>query len=207
MARLAPTEDQLSFICWLNEWCLVRLAFQDTLAVHPNCVRDRKFLMDFLSATTKPCVTMRQIRGSGCSTIDDRRLFQGRRRVASAPTTSCDPPPKARHLPGRRVLYRKYRKWVYLCHKGVFVHGPLDIQLTAGGRRSRDRVEKEDWIALRNASGLYINDPPRLALTNMLSVHCTFLRDQEIKSGGTTRTLLAIPLLGPECYGADPPPV
>ena len=86
MARLAPTEDQLSFICWLNEWCLVRLAFQDTLAVHPDCVRNGKFLMDFLSATTRTCATMRQIRGPGCSTIDGRRLLRGRIRVASGQT-------------------------------------------------------------------------------------------------------------------------
>ena len=100
-----------------------------------------------------------------------------------------------------------YRQWVYLCHKGVFLHGPFDFQLTPGGRRSRDRIGKHDWTALRNAANLYKNDPLMLSLNHMLLVHCTFLRNQEVKSMDANRALFMAPLLWPKCYGAVPPHV
>ena len=94
-----------------------------------------------------------------------------------------------------------------LCHKDMFIHGPFNFQLAARNQRSRDRVSKDDWSALCNALFLYKNNAPKLLLRDMLLVHCTLYRDQEVVSRDATRALLAVPLLGPECYGTVPPPV
>ena len=58
-----------------------------------------------------------------------------------------------------------------------------------------------------DASCLHKTETPKLLLRDMLSVHYIVYQDKEVVSRDATRALLAVPLLGPKCYGAVSAPV
>ena len=46
-AQLTLGRNNLFFVTMENEWHLVSVAYKDTMSVHPNCLQDGKFLVDF----------------------------------------------------------------------------------------------------------------------------------------------------------------
>ena len=45
--KLINCRDKLFFVAFENKWCLVGVAYKDTMSLNPNCLQDGKFLVDF----------------------------------------------------------------------------------------------------------------------------------------------------------------
>lgn len=157
MLKVAPSESWLFFICWNDEWRLVRCVFQDTLSAHPGCVQDGRILVNFFICHHED---------KNLNAPNQRFWMQHHRRSTSVPTSDqnvqcsyhlVQPMIKNQTFAKSQNLVT-YHQWVYLCHKDVFLHGPFDFQLAPGGRCSCNMIDKDDWAVVRNAANLYLQE-------------------------------------------------
>ena len=176
-ALLSMSEDKLFFIAYnlpnsmKKEWQLVRVAYSVTLAMHPHCVEDGRYLVVFYirhpedASFNAPNQRYWLDYHHGPSTIrsDHAKIYH-----LIQPTTDSD-----RYAIANGLI--PYRQWVYLHQKEIFIHGPFDFQVMPNGRKSRDRVSSDDWQVLHNCCDMFENTPPPHDLHNYCSVHCSSL--------------------------------
>jgi hypothetical protein len=164
-ASILKSNDKLFFISVgtpsseYREWRLVRVAFQDSISLHPACLQDGKFLVEFFIPHND------DVRYDAINkrywlqyhTIDDVESP-----TSSSHTHLLRPSDTSEQYAKRKGLF-PFRQWVNLTHESVFVHGPFEFA-TINGRRSQDRISIDDWTILSQNSSLYSNPPPKLSL-------------------------------------------
>ena len=205
VCSLTSSRDNLFFVAHrlpmstTAEWQLVSVAFKDTMAINPDCLRDGKFLADFYICHPDD---------STLNAASQRYWLEYHQEDAvrhSDRSTSYHliRPSKTSHGEARaRGLY-PYRQWIFLAHSDVYIHGPFDFQMTPHGTQSRDRVAEDDWTVLRNKERMYANAPPALK-QGTFSLHCSLLFDTEVKSTAVDKRVTLAPLL---CLSNYTPPV
>eukprot|EP00956_Cyclotella_meneghiniana_P037713 scaffold143282_cov76-Cyclotella_meneghiniana.AAC.4 len=171
-AAILRSTDRLFFIAFgfgdsaTREWRLVRVALDDSISLHPACLQDGRFLVEFYVPH------INDVRYNG---INTRYWLQyhSMQDISSPLNTSnthlIRPSETSERFALRRGL-RPFRQWVNLTHESTFIHGPFEFASIHDGRQSRDRVSLDDWKVLAAHSSLYSNKPPKLDLPTY-SVH------------------------------------
>ena len=202
-AQLLQSRDCLFFIAHVvpgtstREWQLIRIAYSDTMAVHPECLHDGKFLVDFyiLHHEDKAYDAPNQRYWLEYHKYDDLN-----RADHATAYHLVKPSPESEQWARRHGLY-PYRQWCYVAHDDVYIHGPFDFALNARGA-SRDRVSQSDWEKLSSAQHMYCNEAPVMRPARV-SVHCTWLMHQEIEERNVVQWVISAPLLTKNMYPTD----
>ena len=170
-ADIVRSTDKLFFIAHslgdstYREWRLVRVAFEDSMALHPTCLQDGKFLVEFYIAHTSDTrfnhINQRFWLHYHSSTdivtpVDSAQLHLIR------PSDTSEQFARTNGLVPLRL-------WINLIHESTFIHGPFDFTAIKG-RKSRDRISEDDWRILISRKSRYDNEPPKLDLPTF-SVH------------------------------------
>ena len=111
--------DNLFFVVFEDKWPVVGVAYKDTLSLHPDCLQDGKFLVDFYILHPKDYWF-----GS-----PNQRFWLEYHRPGSSTLArqKCSyhliQPMYESHLYAKSKILVPYRQWMYLLHKGVCIHG------------------------------------------------------------------------------------
>jgi hypothetical protein len=184
IADLAPaiirSTDRLFFISFnfsaqkYHEWRLVRVALEDSMSLHPSCLQDGRFIVEFYIPHAGDirynCINKR-------FWLQYHTLADSVAPIELAQTHLVKPSDTSEQYARRKNL-RPLRQWVNLTHKDTYIHGPFEFA-SINGRKTRDRVSLEDWKILVSNSTLYDNKPPELDLPTYSihvnrGVHCSF---------------------------------
>eukprot|EP00956_Cyclotella_meneghiniana_P034898 scaffold109224_cov64-Cyclotella_meneghiniana.AAC.4 len=201
ISTLAPaiinSQDKLFFISLpistnYSEWRLVRVAFADTMSLHPACLQDGKFLVDFYISHTD------DIRYNN---INQRFWLQYHylgdiiSPTQTSQTHLIRPSDTSESLAARRNL-RPFRQWINLTHESSYIHGPFEFA-TINGRKTRDRISLDDWRILSSHSSMFHNAVPDLTMPSY-SIH--------VDRGVTITTIsnVACTMLTTLSLGTDP---
>jgi hypothetical protein len=167
--RIISSSDKLFFIAHkigtssVKEWRLIRVAFSASLSLYPSALQDGRFLVEFYVAHPN------DVRFNG---VNQRFWLQYRDH--SAPTFgSIDahlitPLDTSEDRASRQNLV-PVRCWVNLTHGDTYIHGPFEFA-TVRGRKTRDRVDINDWNVLLAKSSMFVNKVPKLDLPSY-SIH------------------------------------
>jgi hypothetical protein len=146
-----------------REWRLVRVAFEDSVALCPSCLQDGRFLVDFY---------MSHPANIRYNAINQRFWLQYRNRTTATFGTldaHLITPSNTSEARAARLHLIPLRAWVNLTHGDTYIHGPFDFAIV-NGRKSRDRVGQEAWDALASRQSMFSNPLPRFDLPTY-SIH------------------------------------
>lgn len=169
-ASILRSTDRLFFINQRTspshgEWRLVRVVLDDSIALHPSCLQDGRFLVEFY---------VRHTADGRYNNANQRYWLQYHRPgdIANPLDTSLThlirPSETSETVAARKGLI-VFRQWANLTHEATFLHGPFDFA-TVNGRKTRDRISNEDWETLAKLFKHYDNPPPTFDMPTY-SVH------------------------------------
>lgn len=160
IADIVKSEDKLFFVAHKlpnqsrREWKLVQLDFGLSMKLHPSCLQDGKFIVNFyIEHVNDASVNLTEKRfwleyhyASNVKTIGSRfHLIQ--------PSAVSGKIARDRNL-------TPYREWVYLQQDEILIHGPFNFA-TVNNRKTRDQISAVDWNILIAGRSKYDCDPPR----------------------------------------------
>jgi hypothetical protein len=147
VADIIRSEDKLFFITHSpanqsrREWKLVQLDFLSTMKLHPQCLQDGKFLVQFF------------IEHYNDTSVDlrDKRYWLEYHSLENQKTLGLQyhliPPTALSAEIARTRNLVPYREWIYLSQPDQILHGPFNFA-TVHNRKTRDRVSGTDWNLL-----------------------------------------------------------
>lgn len=162
VASIIASTDKLFFIAHkigvdgaTSEWRLVRVALRDSMAVHPSCLQDGQFLVDFYilhpadvrynAVNQRYWIHYHPFGDAVAANSDlDSHLIR--------PSDTSDDYARRHHLvPCRRR--------VNLLHSDTYICGPFEFA-TINGRKTRDRVDQQFWDILARHKDMFSNTLP-----------------------------------------------
>jgi hypothetical protein len=160
VADVIRSDDKLFFIPHSSpnesrrEWKLVQIDFPSSMKLHPGCLQDGKFLVQFY---------IEHFNDNSVNLPDKRYWLEyhshhnqktlGTQYHLIPPTSVSSEIARARNLV-------PYREWIYLAQPSHSLHGPFNFS-TLNNRKTRDRVSNTDWSLLISAKDKYDCPPPR----------------------------------------------
>ena len=170
-SAIVQSKDRLFFISYSidnssnREWRLVRVCLDDSMSLHPRCLQDGRFLVEFYTLHSADlrfnAVNQRYwLQYHPISNIINPSDTTHTHLIR--PSDTSEQYAKSKHLAPLRL-------WVNLTHDSTYIHGPFEFACLRG-RRSRDRISADDWNVLVSKRSLYDNAPPDLNLPTF-SVH------------------------------------
>ena len=172
VAAIIASSDKLFFVAYKigssssYEWRLVRVALTDSMHMHPSCLQDGSFYVDFyilhpadvrFNATNQRYWLHYHTQGDSTAlpaALADAHLIR--------PSDTSDDY-------ARRHRLVHCRRFINLTHHDTFIHGPFDFA-SIKGRKSRDRVSQSDWDILSAHSSMFQNAVPSTELPSY-SIH------------------------------------
>ena len=165
VAGIINSNDRLFFISNsigtgdAREWCLVRVAFDDSVAMYPSCLKDGRFLVDFYivhNADTR------------YNAVNQRYWLQYHTMGdIVSPSQSSDHhlirPSDTSAAVAKRHNLVPFRKWINITHLDTYIHGPFEFA-TIRGRKTRDRIAQDDWDILLSHKSMFQNNVPSFDL-------------------------------------------
>ena len=136
------------------EWRLVRVALDGSMSLHPSCLQDGRFLVEFYIAHTD------DVRFNG---INQRFWLQYHSKgdvitpTSQSKTHLIRPSATSEDYASKELLV-PFRKWINLTHTSAYIHGPFEFT-SVRGRKSRDRIGTDVWKILSACRSMYSNDP------------------------------------------------
>ena len=178
------------------------VAYEDSISLHPACLQDGKFLVDYYIAHPQDTSL----------SAENMRFWMEYHAITTLTrvdhTTSYSlvrPSSDSRRAAAARGLY-PYRQWTYLSHDDVYIHGPFDFSLSQHGRPTRDKISRDDWIVLHDKKCMYANEPPPLTRGGYrFAMHCSVLFHTQIESTEVHERVIAAPMLPVTSYLAMQP--
>eukprot|EP01082_Thalassiosira_pseudonana_P008343 g7453.t1 g7453 contig24:661092-664348(-) len=170
-ALITQSTDKLFFIAYTLpntyrcEWYLTRVAFADSIALHPQCLEDGKYLMDFFICHPNDMCDHplnQRFWLEYHNHNDVARLHSGEYHVLR-PDKDADNYALENGL-------QPFRQWIYLSSDTVFIHGPFNFAII-NGRQSKDRIALDDWNALSAKSSMVNNIIPDANARRANSIH------------------------------------
>ena len=170
-SSIVTSPDKLFFIAHSisdpasAEWRLVRVALEDSMALHPACLQDGRFLVEFYTAHTT------DTRYNG---INQRFWLQYHLKndfttpLSTSETHLIQPSDTSFRYALRNNLV-PLRLWINLSHTSTYIHGPFNFA-NIQGRKSRDRISEADWTVLHSHRSMFHNLPPAMDLP-VYSIH------------------------------------
>ncbi len=161
-ATIIQSTDKLFFVSHsigsndAHEWCLARVAFQDSMSLYPLCTQDGRYLFEFYICHPSDW---------RYNAINQRYWLQyhGIDEVAM-PTASTDA-----HLicpsdtsDAFAVCHKlvPFRKWLNISHLDTFIHGPFNFASICGWK-TRDCISQDDWDILSHHTSMFNNPLPK----------------------------------------------
>jgi hypothetical protein len=169
-ASIIASSDKLFLVAFAQspsyrEWRLVRVALADSISLHPACLQDGRFLVEFY---------VQHDADVRYNNINRRFWLQYHSAsdllspVDTSQTHLIRPSDTSEHAAARKG-YLPFRQWMNLTHEDTYIHGPFNFA-TINGRKTRDRVPLDVWQILLRSRSSYDNEPPKLDLPTY-SVH------------------------------------
>jgi hypothetical protein len=157
---IIKSQDRLFFIAHSHsnetrkEWKLIQVDFDTSMQLHPSCLQDGKFLVNFLILHKNDEQTNLQDKRYWLEyhAADSTKTLSSRYHLL-APSAVSAKVAKSRNLV-------PYREWLNLRQDDCTLHGPFEFS-TINGRKTRDRINTVDWDILISAKSKYDCDPPR----------------------------------------------
>jgi hypothetical protein len=207
-ARITQSKDCLFFISYtiphsnVKEWQLVRVAYSATISANPQYLTDGRFLVDFYILHPED---------KSYNAPNQRYWLEYHTELTSTysdhtPSYHLIRPTRTSESYASAHGLRPYRRWVYLQHEDVYLHGPFDFATLPNGRQSRDRIAVADWQVLHSLQHLFANEPPRYDLQSFCSFHCSRLFHSEYYSEQVYQRVVATPTLHHTCFSDYIPP-
>ncbi len=135
ITSLAPlvilSPDKLFFISHSiggsrQEWPLVRVAFQDSIALYPSCLQDGQFLVDFYMAHPSN-VCYNAINQRFCLQHCNQTLA-----VFGTMDTHLITPSNTSKDRAKWHLLIPNQAWANLTHSDTYIHGPFELAIVQG---------------------------------------------------------------------------
>ncbi len=157
-----------------QEWRLIRVAFDMSMASYPSCLINGRYLVDFYISHPSD---------SRYNAINKRFWLQYHDRddtllgSTTANTHLIRPSDTSKSYASRHNLI-PYRKYINLIHLDTYIHGPFEFA-TINHRKSRDRICQSDWDVLKSHCDLFHNplpsfDVPTYSVHVDAGAHTTF---------------------------------
>ena len=150
----------------MREWGLVRIDIPLTLQAQPTALQDGKFLVEFY--TCHP--------GDKRYNAANQRYwleYHPVREVAAPYRDKCAhlvrPSPTSAAYAITEGL-KPFSQWVRLTNADTYISGLFDFAVI-NGRKTRDRISREQWATLAKFTHLFTNTIPDLSLPDY-SIHC-----------------------------------
>jgi hypothetical protein len=167
--NIISSQDRLFFIAHSNsnktrkEWKLVQVDFDTSMQLHPSCLQDRKFLVNFFIMH----------KNDNNVNLSDKQHWLEYHTANSAHTLSnryhlLAPSAVSAKIAKSRNLV-PYREWLNLRQDDCTIHGPFEFR-TVNGRKTRDRINTVDWDILISAKSRYDSEPPKYT-KNLIQVN------------------------------------
>jgi hypothetical protein len=160
VSDVIKSEDKLFFIPHSlpnqsrKEWKLVQIDFPTSMKLHPQCLQDGKFLIQFfIEHNNDQSVNLTDKRYWLEYHSSNKYKTLGTRYHLIPPTSVSPEIAKNRNLV-------PFREWIYLSQPGQYIHGPFEFA-TIHNRKTRDRISHTDWSLLIEAKETYDCMPPK----------------------------------------------
>ncbi len=145
------------------EWCLVRVAFQDSILLYPPCLQDGHFLVEFYMA--HPVVA--------CYNAINQRYWLQYCDCNSPMFGTMDAhlitPSDTSADPASRHHLVTVQNWVNLTHSNTYLHGPFDFAVVRGCK-THECIGQDSWDLLASKTMMFTNRVPRFDLPTY-SIH------------------------------------
>jgi hypothetical protein len=139
-----------------REWKLVQIDFQATMRLHPSCLQDGKFLVQyFIEHFNDKTVNLTDKRYWLEYHSHENRKTLGVQYHLIPPTSVSSDIARARNLV-------PFCAWVYLSQPNHLLHGPFNFS-TVNNRKTRDRISTMDWNLLIASKDQYDSPPPQFS--------------------------------------------
>jgi hypothetical protein len=139
-----------------REWKLVQIDFTSSMRLHPSCLQDGKFLVQFfIQHYNDESVNLTEKRYWLEYHSQHNQKTLGSQYHLIPPTTLSSDIALTRNLV-------PYREWIYLSQHHQVLHGPFNFA-TLNNRKTRDRISATDWNLLISAKDIYDCSPPQFS--------------------------------------------
>ena len=178
-----------------HEWFLVRIALEDSMSLHPACLHDGKFLVDFYIRNPS------DVRYNACNQrywleyYPKSNIFS----PTQSETFHLVKPSQTSKQFARDSNLVPFQMWVYPLHKDTYIHGPFNFA-TINNRKTRDWISQTDWELLSKHSRMFHNEIPSTTLPTF-SIHVDrsiHLKSFSNDSAAQVFSLAASPEFNPE---------
>ena len=164
ISDMIQSNDKLFFIVYTDphtsyrEWKLVRVDLVKSISANPDAITDGKFLVEYLiqhpdnaqfSAPNQRFWTEYHKTQGRFVVNHDYHLIKP---IAESPA----------YRQQKNIV--AYSQWIHIHHETTFIHGPFNFA-TINGRKTRDRISKDDWQFLTDSKSKFDNEPPILHQT------------------------------------------
>jgi hypothetical protein len=176
-ASILASSDKLFFIAHripgstVSEWCLVRVALQDSIKQHPSCLQDGRFLVDFYICHSKDKLFNATNQRFW---LEYHPIFSPANPLRNRTTHLIRPSAESPQYAAAEGLV-PFRQWVRLTNTSTYICGPFDFT-SINGRLSRDRVSLPHWKVLHEFQHLFTNSVPSLEMPEY-SAHLSFFHE------------------------------
>ena len=159
--QIIESEDRLFFISQKlpnqqrREWRLVQINLKESLRQHHTCLQDGKFLFQYYILHQED---HRQ------NPMNQRYWIQYHKKETHktmSKSYKIVQPTDFSHQQQLKESYIPFTQWYNIMDSNSIIHGPFNFRVR-NSRKTRDQVDKEDWIALASGSDKYDNDSPKL---------------------------------------------
>ncbi len=138
-----------------QEWCLVRVAFEDSISIYPSCTQDGQFLFQFYvchpSNWQNNAINLRYW-------LQYHDIFDIMYPHSASETNLIQPLDMSASYAARHKLVR-FRKWLNISHLDTYIHRSFE-SASIWGRKSRDCIAQEDCDHLKKHSAMFGNPVP-----------------------------------------------
>ena len=171
VASIINSSDRLFFVSLsigdgsVREWKLVRVNFDHSVAQHPSCLQDGKFLVELYTLHPGDC---------RFNNVNQRYWLHyypigGSPEFAASSETHLIKPSDTSSAFAERRLLTPFQRWINITHHDTYIHGPFDFAII-NGRKTRDRISADDWKQLEPHADSFANKLPSSQLPTY-SIH------------------------------------
>ncbi len=148
-AAIIQSTDKLFFVSHsigsndAREWCLARVAFQDSMSLYPSCTQDGRYLFKFYICHPSD---WHYNAINQCFWLQYHGLDEVATHQPSTDAHLIRPSDTSDSYANPHKLV-PFRKWLNISHLDSFIHGPFEFA-SIHGQKSRDCISQDDWDIL-----------------------------------------------------------
>ena len=170
-ASIIGSSNKLFFVSHLlsnqstHEWCLIRVAFADSISIFPTCLQDGRFLVKFYTLH----------HDNVCFNSTNQQYWLQYHSLGnittltSSSTTHFIRPSDSSEAHTSKCKLVPFCRWLNLTNSDTYIHGPFNF-IAVHGRKTPNCISQSDWDVLAKQSSLFHNPLPWFNLPSY-SIH------------------------------------